>query len=156
MGNRRKPNATHKLHGTGHSTRHNRNEEPKSSAALQMPAWVVHKYALESWHGLVPLLEECSLLAATDSDTVGRYCNAVKDYRIAEEEMAEEGMTVTGAGGGLRNHPAWARKKDAEGQMHKLSIVLGLSPSDRASLGDLGLGKAAEDEWSDEVQEGAA
>jgi len=144
-GRKREPAATKAARGTNRTNRHG-DSEPITTAPLTIPEWLVAPLALESWHWLVPMLEEAGLLAGTDADTVARYCDAVAEFRLARQELEEQGRTVQ-TGHGPRNHPAWARRKDAAAEMHRLSISLGLSPSDRAALGDAGFGQPAADDF---------
>lgn len=145
MGGKRKPNAVKEQEGTLRSNMHK--PEVATTAKIEMPDWLTDERAWECWHKLVPMLDEIGVLAGTDVWIVARFCQCVADYRQAMEEIAEHGATVVSANGGLRNHPAWARKKDAATEMHKCGVSLGLSPSDRASLGDLGVGKPKKDDF---------
>jgi len=143
---KRKPNLIAEAEGTLRSNKHR--PEVASPHAIEMPEWLVGEKAWECWNRLVVLLGEIGYLVATDADILARYCRSHADFREAIEEMDRDGRTIETATGALKNHPAWARQKEAAAEMHRTGAELGLSPSARALLGDRGVGQAPKDDFA--------
>lgn len=92
------------------------------------------EYAPMIWQSIVPELLENKVLRITDMHNVEAFCIAYDNYRRAQQQVNEEGVTVQGAMGGPIKNPALTALNEAVRQMVTLGSVLGLDPSSRQRL----------------------
>ena len=86
------------------------------------------------WLHLAPLLCAQQVLQATDIQNLEFYCAAYGRFREAERHIAQHGITVEGAQGGLVKNPAATIINEATRQMATFGSLLGLDPSSRQRL----------------------
>ncbi|MGG4774841.1 phage terminase small subunit P27 family [Paenalcaligenes sp. Me52] len=86
------------------------------------------------WEHLAPLLCAEQVLQATDIQNLEFYCAAYGRFRMAEEDIARNGITVEGAQGGIVKNPAATIINEATRQMATFGSLLGLDPSSRQRL----------------------
>ena len=87
-----------------------------------------------------PLLCRERVLAATDVQNLEVYCNAYDQFRMAQEDVQRNGVTVPGATGGVVKNPAATVLKEAAAMMATYGGMLGLDPSSRQRI----MGKPSE------------
>ena len=73
-------------------------------------------------------------MSHADYDALGAYCEAYEDFVSALAEIEDEGTTVTTMQGGMKAHPAVARKNAAIERLLKVGGKFGMNPSDRQNL----------------------
>lgn len=100
---------------------------------IDPPEWLVGS-ARELWVHLAPLLCAQQVLQATDIQNLEFYCSAYGRFREAEAHIAEHGIVVDGAQGGLVKNPAATIINEATRQMATFGSLLGLDPSSRQRL----------------------
>ena len=124
-GPKRKPNAIAIADGTLRKDRHG--DEIAIVQPCSVPSWLTDPMAIACFTRLQELLGPLGLLKATDVDIVARYCRAHADFRQAIDETNLQGRTVATGQGGLKNHPAWARQKEAAADVLQWKTVRALA-----------------------------
>ena len=74
------------------------------------------------------------LLCVTDLAVLERWCVAYEFWRRAVKNIANEGLSITGAMGGKIKNPELTAKKEQESEMSSTGSMLGLDPSSRQRL----------------------
>lgn len=97
------------------------------------PEWM-GEYGRQLWDAIAPQLCAEKIMAITDVQNLEVYCNAYDQFRIAQEEVRKNGVTVTGATGGPVKNPAATALKEAVAVMATYGGMLGLDPSSRQRL----------------------
>ena len=97
------------------------------------PNWL-SGHALDIWEHLSPLLCKGKVLQMTDIQNLEVYCAAYGQFRNAEEDIACNGLVVSGAQGGPVKNPAATAKNEAVKQMATYGAMLGLDPASRQRL----------------------
>ena len=100
---------------------------------VDCPFWM-GDYGRQLWETVAPLLCKERVLEATDIQNLEVYCNAYDQFRMAQEEVRNNGVTVAGATGGLIKNPAVTALKEATAMMATYGGMLGLDPSSRQRL----------------------
>ena len=105
--------------------------------------------ARETWRKIVPFLESTEKVQRIDSFLVETYCTNYEIYKIAYEDIKENGIqqTITrpiqaqGSGEilgeqflGYKKNPAVATMKDTVDTLNKIGVQLGLTPKGRQDL----------------------
>ena len=91
------------------------------------------------WEAVTPQLCKERILAATDIQNLEVYCSAYDQFRMAQADIAKNGVTVSGAMGGVIKNPAATALKEATAMMASYGGMLGLDPSSRQRM--MGAGK---------------
>lgn len=91
------------------------------------------------WEAVAPQLCKERILAATDIQNLEVYCSAYDQFRMAQADIAKNGVTVSGAMGGVIKNPAATALKEATAMMASYGGMLGLDPSSRQRM--MGTGK---------------
>ncbi|BDR08231.1 phage terminase small subunit P27 family [Comamonas thiooxydans] len=91
------------------------------------------------WEAVAPQLCKERILAATDIQNLEVYCSAYDQFRMAQADIARNGVTVSGAMGGVIKNPAATALKEATAMMASYGGMLGLDPSSRQRM--MGTGK---------------
>lgn len=133
-GRKAKPVALKKVAGNPGKRELNLNE-PEFGAIknIDCPDWLVG-YGRELWVHLAPLLCEQKVLQASDIQNLEAYCAAYGRFRIGEESVARDGITVETPMGGIVKNPAVTVVNEALRQMASYGGLLGLDPSSRQRL----------------------
>lgn len=133
-GRRPKPVAKKQLAGNPGKRKLNV-EQPDFSQVTDIvcPEWM-GDYGRQLWQVLAPELCKEKVLAITDIQALEVYCSAYDQFRIAQEEVRQYGVTVTGAMGGVVKNPAVTALKEAAAMMATYGGMLGLDPSSRQRL----------------------
>lgn len=133
-GRRPKPVAKKRLAGNPGKRKLNRDEPDFSLVSnVECPEWM-GEHGRQLWEVVVPDLCREKVLAATDIQNLEVYCSAYQRFREAEAHIAEHGIVVPGASGGLIKNPAVTVKNEAVKQMASYGGMLGLDPSSRQRL----------------------
>lgn len=105
--------------------------------------------ARETWRKIVPFLESTEKVQRIDSFLVETYCTNYEIYKLAYEDIKENGIqqTITrpiqaqGSGEilgeqflGYKKNPAVATMKDTVDTLNKIGVQLGLTPKGRQDL----------------------
>lgn len=100
---------------------------------IDAPEWLVG-HGLDLWEHLAPLLCKQHVMQATDIQNLEAYCGAYGRFRLGEESIATDGITVASPMGGVVKNPAATIINEALRQMSTYGAVLGLDPSSRQRL----------------------
>lgn len=100
---------------------------------INCPVWM-GDFGRGLWETVAPLLCKERVLEATDVQNLEVYCNAYDQFRMAQKEVRQEGVTVLGAGGSPVKNPAVTALKEATATMATYGGMLGLDPSSRQRL----------------------
>ncbi|WP_299195735.1 phage terminase small subunit P27 family [uncultured Amphritea sp.] len=130
-GRKPKPNRQKVLAGSKHA-----NHDAVEFQLMQNvdpPGWL-DELAAEMWRTVCPHLCKEKVLAVTDLHNLEAFCSSYSTFRMAEQEVRENGLTVEGATGGLVKNPALTAKNEALRQIATFGSMLGLDPSARGRL----------------------
>lgn len=97
------------------------------------PDWM-GDHGRQLWEVVAPELCAEKVLAITDIQNLEVYCNAYDQFRMAQEDVRKNGVTVTGANGGPVKNPSATALKEAVSVMASYGGMLGLDPSSRQRL----------------------
>ncbi len=100
---------------------------------VDCPVWMGDS-GRELWETVAPLLCRERVIEATDIQNLEVYCNAYDQFRMAQQEVKDQGVTVLGATGSLVKNPAVTALKEAAAMMATYGGMLGLDPSSRQRL----------------------
>ena len=92
------------------------------------------EFGRELWETVAPLLCRERVIEATDIQNLEVYCNAYDQFRMAQQEVKDNGVTVLGATGSPVKNPAVTALKEATAMMATYGGMLGLDPSSRQRL----------------------
>lgn len=130
-GRRPKPTAKKELAGNPGKRAINKNEPDFGLVqSIDCPFWM-GDHGRELWETVCPLLCREKVLEATDVQNLEVYCNAYDQFRIAQEEVKNNGVTVLGAAGSPIKNPAVTAVKEAVAMMATYGGMLGLDPASR-------------------------
>ncbi|USY23958.1 phage terminase small subunit P27 family [Alcaligenes sp. 1735tsa3] len=132
----RRPKPTERKVATGNPGKRALNKEAPEFGGIvnvDSPSWLVGA-GRELWEHLAPLLCAQQVLQGTDLQNLEFYCAAYGRFRLAEEEIAKNGITVLGVQGGVVKNPAATIINEATRQMATFGSLLGLDPSSRQRL----------------------
>ena len=99
---------------------------------VDCPIWM-GEFGRELWETVAPLLCKERVIEATDVQNLEVYCNAYDQFRMGQEEVRKNGVTVMGANSMVKN-PAVTAVKEAAAMMATYGGMLGLDPSSRQRL----------------------
>ena len=138
-GRRPKPTAKKLLAGNPGKRALNKSE-PDFELVLNIdcPDWMGDNGRM-LWETVAPQLCKERILAATDIQNLEVYCSAYDQFRMAQADIAQNGVTVSGAMGGVIKNPAATALKEATAMMASYGGMLGLDPSSRQRM--MGSGK---------------
>lgn len=132
-GRRPKPTAQKKLAGNPGKRALNAAEPDFDLVTnIDCPFWMGER-GRQLWETIVPQLCAQKVLCATDVQNIEVYCNAYDQFRMAQEDVAKNGVTVMGANSVVKN-PAVTALKEAVAVMATYGGMLGLDPSSRQRL----------------------
>lgn len=110
-------------------------DEPKPTKGLpsKPPEWL-DDTARKTWKKLVKELNALGLLTTVDGPSLGAYCQAVSRMEAAEKHIAEKGIVVDGAHGGLIKNPSVTIAKECALLIQKFASEFGLTPASRTRI----------------------
>ena len=132
----RKPKPVERKIAAGNPGKRALNKDaPKFEGVVNVdpPVWLEGP-GRDLWLHLAPLLCAQQVLQATDIQNLEFYCAAYGRFRTAEAHVAEHGITVEGAQGGMVKNPAATVINESTRQMATFGSLLGLDPSSRQRL----------------------
>lgn len=112
------------------------------------PPFYLGKMARNCWRKIVPFLESTKRVQRIDTYLVEQYCTQYEIYRLAYQEVQENGVqtkiytSLQDSSGevigkdfvGYRKNPAVSTMNDANKQLNSIGIQLGLTPKGRQEL----------------------
>ncbi len=107
--------------------------EPQPAKSCRCPSWI-GKHGRELWRRVAPELLKAGILTMWDKSSFETMCSSYHMMRIAEAELAKEGLTVKDDRGGVKKHPAAAIFKASSDTYSKHAELFGLTPVSRQRL----------------------
>ncbi len=132
-GRKPKPTAIKKLNGNPGRRPLNEAEPQLALGGFSCPKYL-DELAKKEWHRVVKDLRESGVLAKVDRSMLETYCIAYSMARQAEEDVADKGLTVFGAKGGVIKNPSISTAVAYRTLMTKVMAELGMSASSRSRL----------------------
>lgn len=133
-----KPDNVHQLHGTRSEVKRaagHESPEPEAVEEIPKPPFsLVTDLAQRIWNEKASQLIRSKVLKVTDLEALESYCLSYELMCTASEEISRDGITTTGAMGGLIKHPACNVLKDAQTEIRQMGTLLGLNPSARTRI----------------------
>lgn len=114
--------------------------DPADSPCPEPPSFL-DAYAREEWQRLAPDLHTDGRLTVRDSGAFAAYCSSYSRWRKAEEECANEGLTIATKNGNIIQNPKVGIANAARRDMVRIAAEFGLTPSASARLGNSNGGK---------------
>lgn len=133
MARPRKPTNLKILQGTYRPDRANPNEPQPEICTPEAPEFLSDR-ALQEWQRIAPILEKLGLLSQVDKMALAAYCAAVARLWQAEEQLKNEGLTVTNERGRRIKNPLVDVANAATKQISLFASQFGMSPSTRSSV----------------------
>lgn len=132
----RKPKPSHLKAVQGNAGKRAINhDEPEGEELLEVPLppeWL-HPYGIQMWERVAPWLTSSKILTTSDLPNLEAYCAAYARWRLAEEDIAKNGIVVPGMNSDVKN-PACTEANAALKQLAMFGSALGLDPASRARL----------------------
>ncbi len=134
-GRKPKPTARKQLAGNPGKRKLNKNEPQYSPvlAGVTAPDWISED-AKTMWDLVTAELCREGILTVTDLHNVEGFCCAYSNWRMAQKELDQMGVTVITPTGSLIKNPAATVVNETLRQMVSLGSLLGLDPSSRSRL----------------------
>ena len=104
--------------------------------------------ALETWQWAAPLLRGAKILTEADTKVLELYCYCYQNFRVAQQQLNEEGPTIENESGMKRKNPAAEVVKQMMSELRQYSAFLGLDPLSRGRL-DIGRQKQKGNPFTD-------
>lgn len=116
--------------------------EPVAEVGATMPAGL-SAAARAHWKIVAAQLTDARILTRLDAVALSQYCEVFAQWRDATDKVAEFGASVETGQGGLKLSPYWAAFIQASGELRRMLIEFGMTPSARARVA--AIGKKADD-----------
>jgi P27 family predicted phage terminase small subunit len=132
----RKPKPTARKEAAGNPGKRALNRaEPDFNIVVNIdpPEWIIG-CARDMWLRIMPLLCREKVLQETDIHNVEIFCTAYGNWRLAQVDVATNGIVVAGAAGGPVKNPALTAINETAKQMATFGALLGLDPSSRSRV----------------------
>ena len=100
---------------------------------LECPKWIGN-YGKEMWKRIVPEVQKAGIICVTDIHNIEVFCAAYNNWRLAQLELATDGITSINSEGTRSKHPAATVANESARQMVTFGSLLGLDPSSRTRL----------------------
>ncbi|MNM21453.1 Phage terminase, small subunit [compost metagenome] len=109
---------------------------PPLTEVPEPPEWLADlgPWGVEAWEAVAPWLTRVGILTSADHHNLEAFCAAYQRWRMAEQEIAREGLTVLTVKGDLKKNPACTVANESLRQIASFGAALGLDPSSRARL----------------------
>ncbi len=122
------------LGGTRHTHRPPRDEEPCPPEKRPPCPKHLDKLARKEWNRAIGILEDIGLITELDMATLAGYCQAYSEWAAATMAVPDKGPVWVDKQGIPHMNP-WLRvAREAFDRMMKNAVLIGMSPSSRASL----------------------
>ena len=132
-GRKPKPTALKRINGNPGRRPLNDSEPVVALGGFSCPKYL-NDEARREWRRVVRDLKGAGVLARVDRATLEGYCVSYARWRLAEEEIETEGITITGPKGGVMKNPAVTVAVQERMLMLKFMSELGMTPSSRSRL----------------------
>lgn len=107
--------------------------DTRTLLALGEPPEFLGEYGKAEWHRVGPILIEARLMTEADLLVFASYCMNVQVLIEAKKSIDEDGMTIEGKYGKVRN-PALASFASASSTVLSIAAQFGMTPSSRARI----------------------
>ncbi|WP_252109064.1 MULTISPECIES: phage terminase small subunit P27 family [unclassified Halomonas] len=132
----RKPKPSHLKAVQGNAGKRAVNhDEPQGEELLEVPLppeWL-SPIGIEMWERVAPWLIGSKILTGSDLHNLEAFCAAYSRWRLAEQDIAKNGIVVAGMNSDIKN-PACTEANAALKQMSLYGSALGLDPASRSRL----------------------
>jgi P27 family predicted phage terminase small subunit len=105
--------------------------------------------AAQEWRRMAPVLHRLGLLTEIDGNALAAYCQAWARWREAEGQIKKFGMVIKGKGGFPVISPFVAIANRAMAQMRGFLVEFGMTPSARSRVGAAGKKNAPGDPFEE-------
>ena len=99
----------------------------------ECPKWLTG-IAEEEWNRVAPALHAAGLLTGLDVSALVGYCACYAKWRQAEQQLAEEGLTILTPNGSTQIHPCQSISNQAQKLLLSWVKAFGLSPDSRGRM----------------------
>ena len=99
----------------------------------ECPEWL-SGIAEEEWNRVAPALHAAGLLTGLDLTALEGYCVTYAKWRGAEQQLAEEGLTILTPNGCTQAHPCQSISNQAQKLLLAWVKAFGLSPDSRGRM----------------------
>lgn len=130
-GPKRKPAESKKRAGTYRADRHDSVELPPG---IPICPFELKAEAADHWHRLVGLLARAGYLSEIDGDALCILAELIARRWALYRSLPKSPVATSKKGGGKYLTPEWTALKMVDGQIEKLLVEFGMTPSARASL----------------------
>ena len=132
-GRKPKPTAQKIAEGNPGKRKINGREPQPAPDAPRMPDHL-GKIARQEWRRMIKQLQPLGLLTTIDGGALALYCTAYERWADAEQQVRNTGIIVKAPSGFPVQNPYLAVANKAMGQMQKLLVEFGCTPSSRSRI----------------------
>lgn len=148
-GAKKKPTALKVIAGTNRPCRENEHAPAVTELGqILPPPDTLGTIAADKWRELIPHLVKHKILTDVDIHNLENFCQAYRNWRMAQMDIEEHGILVYSASGELKKNPACTAAKEASADMRAFGSNLGLDPASRSRL-VVGKGKGGDNPFAD-------
>lgn len=108
--------------------------QPRKTKKVPSPPRWLDKEAKKKWKQLARQLWQIGCLTEVDHDFLACFCQQYARWIQAEDQLKQEGLTITTTNGNIIQNPLVGAINKAQDQMRKFGVELGLSPSARSRI----------------------
>ena len=120
--------------GTKHTHKKPRAQEPQPPEKMPRCPKHLDKAARKEWRRAGKILQSIGLMTELDMAVFAGYCDAFSQWGEVTEKVHETGLVYKKPDGSPALNPYLRVAREAYDRMMKAAVLLGLSPSSRASL----------------------
>jgi len=120
--------------GTSHSHKKPRDQEPQPPESMPDIPDHLDKEAQTEWKRCGDILQSIGLMTELDMAVFAGYCDSFSQWGKATKEVQKMGMVYKKTDGTPGLNPYLRVAREAYQRMMQAAVLLGLSPSSRASL----------------------
>ncbi len=120
--------------GTAHTHQPPRNQEPQPPEKMPSCPKFLDAGARKEWRRTGKILQSVGLMTELDRATLAGYCDAYSQWEEATKKVHELGMVFKKSDGTPGLNPYLRVAREAFERMMKNAVLIGMSPSSRASL----------------------
>jgi len=120
--------------GTSHSHKKPRDQEPQPPESMPDIPDHLDKEARKEWKRCGDILQSVGLMTELDMAVFAGYCDSFSQWGKATKEVQKMGMVYKKTDGTPGLNPYLRVAREAYQRMMQAAVLLGLSPSSRASL----------------------
>ena len=144
MGRRAKPTALRLIEGNPgkRSLAKRIATEPQAEVGADMPAGLTDA-ARKHWQIVAKQLTDARVLTRLDAVALAQYCELFARWRDACDMLAQSGPTTDTELGGVKLSPYWTAFIQSSGELRRMLVEFGMTPSARARVA--AIGKKADD-----------